>query len=97
MDQTNKNTLTRQEIESEIVDLNAEIMDIEQRMQEDISPEEFQFLSQRLSSSYDAMEQYNQMLNEPKEPPMVERFREYNKAKNQTEEKKPANTDYMCK
>ena len=98
--------LTKIGIESEIVDLNAQIFDIEQRMSEDgLGQDEMAFLGQELSSMYDSLDRYNDMLSQFEGKSKVDEFKEYIEGKQQSQEehpeyeeqnkKSPVNHDYM--
>ena len=98
--------LTKIGIESEIVDLNAQIFDIEQRMSEDgLGQDEMAFLGQELSGMYDSLDRYNDMLSQFEGKSKVDEFKEYIEEKQQSQEeqseyveqnkKSPTNYDYM--
>lgn len=86
-------------IESEIVDINAQIFDLEQRMSEDgLGSDELAFLGQELSGMYDSLERYTAMLDQFEDKTPVDEFKEYMEAKQQAKEpvvKDVKDSDYM--
>ena len=74
-------------IESEIVDLNAEIVGLEQRLSlEGLGQDEIAYLNQELACRYDALDRYNAMLKESEESEntSVRDFKKYKSQKKQT-------------
>ena len=76
----------KMDIESAIVDLNAQIVEYEQRMYEEgISDEEVTFLGQFLAGLYDELDRHNEMLSQFEDKSPVEEFREYKESKTASE------------
>jgi predicted nucleic acid-binding Zn-ribbon protein len=91
--------LDKMDIESAIVDINAQIVEYEQRMYEEgVSEDEAAFLGHFLAGLYDELERHNEMLDQFEDKTPVDEFKGYVEAKQQAKEpvvKDVKDSDYM--